>query len=240
MIRAELHKGDCLELLKGIPTASVDLVVTDPPYQIDNTKAGGNTRLCKRIQSYQDELTGGSLTDGFNLAVLGELLRVMKVPNLYIWCNGRQVPMYLDYFVKERGLSFDILIWAKTNAPPTFNNKYLTDKEYCLYFRGGGYCQPIDYEHAKTVFVQPINSEDKRVFGHPTIKPLNIIQTLILNSSREGETVLDCFMGSGTTGVACAKLNRNFIGMEINEDYYRIASIRINEENQPTLFDATL
>ena len=101
-------------------------------------------------------------------------------------------------------------------------------------------CQPIDYEHAKTVFVQPINSEDKRVFGHPTIKPLNIIQTLILNSSREGETVLDCFMGSGTTGVACAKLNRNFIGMEINEDYYRIASIRINEENQPTLFDATL
>lgn len=105
---------------------------------------------------------------------------------------------------------------------------------------GGGYCQPIDYEHAKTVFVQPINSEDKRVFGHPTIKPLNIIQTLILNSSREGETVLDCFMGSGTTGVACAKLNRNFIGMEINEDYYRIASIRINEENQPTLFDAIL
>lgn len=138
MIQVELHKGDCLELLKGIPTASVDLVVTDPPYQIDNTKAGGNSKLCKRIQSYQDELTGGSLTDGFNLAVLGELLRVMKVPNLYIWCNGRQVPMYLDYFVKERGLSFDILIWAKTNAPPTFNNKYLTDKEYCLYFRGGG------------------------------------------------------------------------------------------------------
>ena len=56
------------------------------------------------------------------------------------------------------------------------------------------------------------------MYGHPTIKPLNIIQTLILNSSREGETVLDCFMGSGTTGVACAKLNRNFIGMEINED----------------------
>lgn len=138
MIQVELHKGDCLELLKSIPTASVDLVVTDPPYQIDNTKAGGNSKLCKRIQSYQDELTGGSLTDGFNLAVLGELLRVMKVPNLYIWCNGRQVPMYLDYFVKERGLSFDILIWAKTNAPPTFNNKYLTDKEYCLYFRGGG------------------------------------------------------------------------------------------------------
>ena len=138
MIRAELHNGDCLELLKGIPAASVDLVVTDPPYQIDNTKAGGNSRLCKRIQSYQDELTGGSLTSGFDSRILDELLRVLRVPNLYIWCNGRQIPMYLDYFVKERGLTFDILVWVKTNAPPTFNNKYLTDKEYCLYFRGGG------------------------------------------------------------------------------------------------------
>ena len=138
MIRAELHKGDCLELLRLVPTASVDLVVTDPPYQIDNTKAGGNSGLCKRIQSYQDELTGVSLTSGFDTEVLDELLRVLKVPNLYIWCNGRQIPMYLDYFVKERGLAFDILVWVKTNAPPTFNNKYLTDKEYCLYFRGGG------------------------------------------------------------------------------------------------------
>lgn len=85
--------------------------------------------------------------------------------------------------------------------------------------------------------MQPINREDKNLYGHPTIKPLNIIQTLILNSSREGETVLDCFMGSGTTGVACAKLNRNFIGMEISEEYFNIASVRINEENQPNLFD---
>lgn len=138
MIDAQLHLGDCLELLKSVPTASVDLVVTDPPYQIDNTKAGGKSRLCKRIQSYQDELTGDSLTGGFNLAVLDELMRVMRVPNLYIWCNGKQIPMYLDYFVKGAGCTFDILVWVKTNPTPTFNNKYLTDKEYCLYFRGGG------------------------------------------------------------------------------------------------------
>ena len=138
MIDAQLHLGDCLELLKSVPTASVDLVVTDPPYQIDNTKAGGKSRLCKRIQSYQDELTGDSLTGGFDLAVLDELMRVMRVPNLYIWCNGKQIPMYLDYFVKGAGCTFDILVWVKTNPTPTFNNKYLTDKEYCLYFRGGG------------------------------------------------------------------------------------------------------
>jgi len=233
----QLFQGDCLEYLKTIPDSSIDLVVTDPPYQIDNTNAGGNSKLCKRIQSAQDELTKSNLTGGFNTEVLTELLRVMKVPNLYIWCNGKQIPMYLDFFVKEHGCSFDILVWVKTNAVPAFNNKYLTDKEYCLYFRRGGYCQPKGYEAARTAWFQPINSKDKEQWGHPTIKPLNIILTLVSNSSKEGDTVLDCFMGSGTTGVACAKLNRNFIGMELKEEYYKIADWRISDELQPTLFD---
>lgn len=133
-----LYQGDCLEYFSQVPTGSVDLIVTDPPYQIDNTKAGGKSRLCKRIQSAQDELTGSNLTEGFDKRILDEMLRVCKAPNLYIWCNGKQIPMYLDYFVKEHGCTFDILIWAKTNAVPAFNNKYLTDKEYCLYFRRGG------------------------------------------------------------------------------------------------------
>ena len=88
---------------------------------------------------------------------------------------------------------------------PLFNNKYMTDKEYCLYFRKGAYCNPKDYASAKTVFYQPINAKDKKQYGHPTIKPLNIIQTLIENSSTRGQTILDPFMGSGTTGVAAIK-----------------------------------
>lgn len=136
--KVTLYQGDCLEYFSQVPTGSVDLIVTDPPYQIDNTKAGGKSRLCKRIQSAQDELTGSNLTEGFDKRILDEMLRVCKAPNLYIWCNGKQIPMYLDYFVKEHGCTFDILIWAKTNAVPAFNNKYLTDKEYCLYFRRGG------------------------------------------------------------------------------------------------------
>lgn len=225
-----------MDYFSQIPTGSVDLIVTDPPYQIDNTKAGSKSRLGKSIQSVQDELTGAAITGGFDKRILNEMLRVCKAPNLYIWCNGKQIPMYLDYFVKEHGCNFDILVWVKTNAVPTFNNKYLTDKEFCLYFRRGGYCQPKDYERARTAWFQPINSKDKKQWGHPTIKPLNIITALVANSSQEGETVLDCFMGSGTTGVACAKLHRNFIGMELNEEYYRIAEYRIQDEQQPTLF----
>ncbi len=235
--KVQLFNEDCLVSLKSLPDACVDLVVTDPPYQIDNTKAGGKSKFNQRIQSLNDELVDSELTDGFDKQILDELMRVCKVPNLYIWCNGKQIPMYLDYFVKEHGCAFDILVWVKTNAAPMFNNKYLTDKEFCLYFRGGGYCQPTDYEHARTAWFQPINRQDKTQFGHPTIKPLNIIQTLVANSSKEGETVLDCFMGSGTTGVACARLQRNFIGMEISKEYFKIADLRIKDELQPTLFE---
>ena len=98
---------------------------------------------------------------------------------------------------------------------------------YCLYFRRGAYCQPLSYDKAKTVYDLPINAKDKRLYGHPTIKPLPIIRNLVENSSREGALVLDPFMGSGTTAVACKELNRNFIGFEINPDYHAASLQRL-------------
>lgn len=86
----------------------------------------------------------------------------------------------------------------------------------------------MSYESAKTVYYQPINAKDKKLWEHPTIKPLNIIENLILNSSQEGQLVLDPFMGSGTTGVACKIHNRDFIGMEIDEHFFQIAEERID------------
>ena len=226
--------GDCLELLKSIPDNSIDLIVTDPPYLIENTKAGGKSKLAKSIQVMNDEIENNNLTNGFDINILDEMVRVMKNINLYIWCNHKQIPMYIDYFVNKLKCSFDILIWNKTNAMPLFNNKYLTDKEYCLYFRKGGYCNPNSYEEAKTVYYQPINSKDKKQYGHPTIKPLNIITNLILNSSKEGDIVLDPFMGSGTTPVACVETNRHYIGFEIDENYYNIACKRLDEVESKT------
>ena len=109
------------------------------------------------------------------------------------------------------------------------NNKYLTDKEYCLYFRKNGYCNPQSYEQAKTVYFQPINIADKQIFAHTTIKPINIIKNLIRNSSKENDIVLDCFMGSGTTAVACKETNRQFIGFEIEEKWVNVANDRLNK-----------
>lgn len=87
---------------------------------------------------------------------------------------------------------------------------------------------PKNYESAKTVYYQPINIKDKTLYMHPTIKPLNIIENLIENSSRENEVILDPFMGSGTTGVACKLHKRSFIGFELEKQFFEIAEKRIN------------
>lgn len=234
----KIYNEDCLEGMKRIPDKSVDLVVTDPPYQIDKTKAGGNSELAKSIQGMNDEITKLEITNGFDTLILDEFMRVMKKPNIYIWCNHKQIPMYIDYFVNQNGCSFDIIIWNKTNPAPLFNNKYMTDKEYCLYFRKGGYCQPVDYDRAKTVYFQPMNVKDKKLYKHPTIKPMNIISNLILNSSKPKDVVLDAFLGSGTTAIASINTKRNFIGFELNKEYFEIAQNRIEErQNQIGLFD---
>jgi len=134
----KLYNADAYKVLKSIPDKSIDLIVTDPPYLIDNTNAGFNTPLSKSIQLMNNELKSGILTEGITNDILEDFVRVCKNINIYIWCNHKQIPQYLDFFVTKNGCKFDILIWNKTNATPLFNNKYLTDKEYCLYFRRGG------------------------------------------------------------------------------------------------------
>lgn len=86
------------------------------------------------------------------------------------------------------------------------------------------------YETKRKYFITQTNTTDKKLWGHPTIKPLNIIETLILNSSLENDIILDPFMGSGTTAIACMRNNRHFIGFEINDVYYKTSLKRIQQE----------
>lgn len=243
MIKYELNKiylENAYEAIKGIPDKSIDLIVTDPPYKIDNTDAGGKSEFAKSIQVMNDELKNESLDCGIDIKILPEFLRVCKKPNIYIWCNHKQIPTYLDFFVNKNECVFDILIWNKTNALPLFYNRYLTDKEYCLYFRKGGYCSPKNYEYAKTIFNEPINAKDKKLFLHTTIKPLKTIKTLIENSSKPNDIIFDPFLGSGTTAVAARETGRQYIGFENNPKWFKVAQDRINgitATGQYSLFD---
>lgn len=228
---------DCIDFLKNCPDNYFDLVLTDPPYLIKNTQAGGNSQFSKSIQNMNNELLEANLVDGISLDFCKEILRLQDKVNAYIWCNKAQIIDYLNFFVTDNDCSFDILCWQKDNAMPTFNNKYLTDKEYCLYFRNGGYCQPECYEDAKTIFHEPINIKDKDLWKHPTIKPLKIFKTLVKNSSKENDLVLDCFSGSGTTAVACHNLKRRFICIEKDKDYFDASIERLkNVQAQMKLF----
>ena len=216
--------GDCLELMKDIPDKSVDLVTIDPPYEF--AQHGGGGAFGSRKREYHNELEADTLTKGFDTAVLDELVRVMRKVNIYIWCNKEQIKQYLDYF---EGFNMDLLTWHKTNPVPTCNNKYLSDTEYLLFFREKGVKVYGSYQTKRKFYVTQTNKKDKDKYKHPTVKPVEIMENIITNSSQEGETVLDCFMGSGTTGVACVNTNRRFIGMEKEEKYFEIAKQRIED-----------
>ena len=135
----------------------------------------------------------------------------------------------MKYYIEQKGCNYDLLVWHKENPIPTCNNKYLSDLEYCLMFRQEGTSvNNGTYETKSKCYHSGLNVKDKDLYNHPTIKPLDYVKAHIINSTKEGDTVFDPFMGSGTTGVACKELNRNFIGIEINDDYFKIAQDRIN------------
>lgn len=167
------------------------------------------------------------ISKGFSNQILDELVRVMKKINIYIWCSKAQLRQILNYF-GDLGCNLDLLTWHKTNPIPTCNNTYLSDTEYCVFAREGGVKLFGNVATKKKYYVSECNVKDKALYDHPTIKPIEIIKNLIINSSSEGDVVLDCFLGSGTTAVACKELGRKYIGFELNEDFYKIAQDRLN------------
>ena len=224
MSEVKLYQGDCLKVMKDILDNSIDLVITDPPYEISTTGAGIYKQADKQ---YVKELNG--MKDGFSKEVLDELCRVMKKINIYFFCSQKQIIPLLDYFVKEKKCNWNILSWHKTNPVPACGNKYLTDTEFILFFREKGVKIYGSFDTKRTWYATPLNQSDKKKYGHPTVKPLSILENLAINSGQKDGTVLDCFMGSGSTGVACINTNRNFIGIELDPTYFQIAKDRIEQ-----------
>lgn len=222
---SELMHGDCLELLHDIPDHSIDLVVTDPPYLIETTGGGLAIQPGREVWNNLK-----SMKSGISTTVLDELCRVLKKINIYIFCSLKQVPILLNYFVTQRNCNFNILCWHKTDPTPACGNKYLSDTEYIMFFREKGVKIGGNYHTKRTFYVTPSNRAESKKYGHPTVKPLDIVKNFIINSSAEGDIVLDPFMGSGTTCVAAAQLNRRYFGIELDEISYGIALDRANKE----------
>lgn len=160
----KIINADCLDILRKIPDKCVDLIITDPPYDISATNDGGSVNTIKKLNKSLTDLTDANLDKGYDIEKIGnDLIRVMKNINVYFWCNKKQIPEYFNFYVNRHKCRFDILCWHKTNTLPTYSNKYLNDTEYLLYFRKGkGKCYPKCYEDAKTFYISPINLKDKK------------------------------------------------------------------------------
>lgn len=228
-----IYNEDCLEGMRRLPDACIDLVIADPPYAFKCVRGGGafgsKSKDGSKGRAYHAELF--TMSQGFTVDWLEEACRLCRIPNLYVFCSKDQVLQLLDYAVKRK-LNYDILTWHKPNPVPTCSNKYMSDTEYIIFMRGRGARVYGSYETKRKFWVQNVNTADKRLYGHPTVKPLNIIQQLIENSSQVGGVILDPFIGSGTTAIASICSGRHFVGFEIDKTYYETALSRIEKERQ--------
>lgn len=240
-MRTTLIHGDCLVAMKDIPDASIDLVCTDPPYRVTQRGSGGT------MSGYwTNELTNkGKIFENNDIEIedyIHELYRVLKdKTHCYIMCNQVNLPHFLQVISESKFKYIKCLIWDKGNK--ICGRFYMNCFEYIIMLRKGGE-RPINDCGTPDILSIP-NKKTKGVDGkniHDSEKPVALMQTLIQNSSNEGDIVLDLFMGSGTTGIAAIKCNRNFIGIELDEKYYqtsqqRIASYERNKTIQRGLFD---
>ena len=205
MKKFELWHGDCLELMKNIPDGSVDLVLTDPPYgkKADKGTNGFGSATNRRYG-------GGWDSKRPSKEVFNEMLRIGK--NVIIFGG--------NYFADILPPSNHWIFWDK-KGDIAFQNPFADGELIYTTFK-----KPIK----RIVFKQQgfiTDSKDKRY--HPTQKPSELVEMLIKEYSKEGDTILDCFMGSGTTGIACVNTGRRFIGIEKERKYFEIAKQRIEE-----------
>lgn len=224
----ELKHGDCLELMKTIPDCSVDLILTDPPYKIvsggcTNKKNATSGMLSRKNSAVRK----GTLFTENSVAFsdwIPHVFRVLKNgSHCYIMVNGRNLSK-LQSESEKAGFKYqNLLVWNKGNVTP--NKWYMNQCEFILMLRKGK-ANPIRNMGTSTLL------NIKNIIGrkvHPTEKPLELLELLINNSTDYGETVLDPFMGSGSTGVACVNTGRRFIGIDLDICYFEIAKRRIYE-----------
>lgn len=216
-----LHKGDCMDVLPTLPTSSVELLLTDIPYDAVNMASNGLRTLDK---GKADIIT-------FDLpAYLDEINRIVK-GSAYIFCGWEQISPIVSAF-KEFGWSTRIIVWEKTNPSP-MNGEYiwLSGTEFAVYAKRSG---ATFNAHCRNGILKYPSGTSK---NHPTEKPVSLFADIINVSSNPNDCVLDTCMGGGTTGVACARYNRKFIGIELDENYFELSKKRISDAaGQLTLF----
>lgn len=249
----KLYNGDCLEVMKDIPDKSIDCIITSPPY--DDLRNYNSTidfeilakelyRVTKNggvvVWNVNDKIKNGtkSLSSFRQCLLFNEV--GFNVNDVMIWEKTNPMPQ-----VKQPRYNqcFEYMFIFSKGKPKTFNPIMIDCKSANQEYRST--CKKITKGQERTYKELVINKQkvDNNIWkfavaqnktGHPAVFPLELPLRHILSWTNENNTVLDCFMGSGTTGVACVNTNRDFIGIELDENYFEIASKRIAEAEKET------
>jgi DNA modification methylase len=221
----DLRLGDCLEVMKSIPDNSVDLCLTDPPYNIardNNFSTMGRAGI-----------DFGEWDKGFDLfSYIDQVSRIIKKNGSFVVFNDwKNLGAIADYAEKQGFDTKDMIRLEKSNPMPrNRDRRYITDYECAVWFVKKGAKWTFnrqDSKYQRPKFVASIESG-----LHPTQKNLSLMENLVKIHSNQGDTVIDPFMGSGTTGLACKNLDRSFIGIEQDVNYFEIAKNRIESCKQ--------
>ncbi len=240
-----LYQTDCLELMDVLiekyPDGIFDMIFVDPPYFLSN---GGITchagKMTKVDKGKWDKSKGVNENHEFNLAWLSRCQKLLK-PNATIWVSGTHHVIYsIGFAMQQIGMKIlNDIIWEKPNPPPNLSCRYFThsteiiiwaakNKNSKHYFNYNAMKKLNNNKQMKTVWTIPAPNEEEKRFGkHPTQKPLQLLERIILASTKVGDLIFDPFSGSLTTGIAAIKLNRFFVGCELEDEYISLSIKRL-------------
>ncbi len=228
----QIIEGDCLEVMKEIPDKSVDLVVTDPPYKLTS----GGCRGGLNITFNQTDQKGKESGEMFEIPKFEEwfpeVYRVLKDgSHFYCMCNDKHLENILKTGRENNFKELNVLVWDKGMHTPL--GYYMKNIEFIVLFRKG-YAKKINNMGSKAL-IGIVGKRGNKI--HPSEKPKELIEHLLLNSTKETEIVLDPFIGSGTTAIAALNTGRFFIGIEKEPKYCEIARKRLEQaQMQQRLF----
>ena len=225
---SHLFFGDCLIESDKIESGSVDLVVTDPPYKL--TQGGCKSQAINGHFKGKDNkatieakngkvFTNNEIEFKDWMPVIFDKLK--QTGHFYCMCNAKNLQNVLNSGTESGFIIQTVLVWEKEMHTPS--QYYLPNIEFIILFRKGN-AKYINNMGTKAL----INVKGLRNKTHPSEKPIELMKILIENSSNENDIVFDPFMGLGSTGIACKLSNRSFIGIEKDENYFKIAEQRIN------------
>jgi site-specific DNA-methyltransferase (adenine-specific) len=224
----KIYQGDCLEILAAIPENTVDLIFADPPYFLSND---GITCHAGRMVSVNkgawDKSKGADANHEFNKLWLAACQRVLK-PHGSIWVSGTAHIIHsVGFAMQQLGMKLlNDITWVKPNPPPNLSCRYFTHATETLIWAAKNMKSKHTFNYKlmqeiaggkqmKSVWQIPAPERDEKRFGkHPTQKPVALLERILLAASKEGDLVLDPFMGSGTTAVAGLRLQRAAMGID--------------------------